>query len=124
MATPSDLIDTEMRDAMQNAESLLDEGDYTGGSRALADAYLALLAKHPELIPGPPPEGGAGTPGFAAYRNQRAYTWPPTGGITLSVVDGAPTMNYSKERFGMSEAYSYFEFMMGLVWNLQNHREP
>lgn len=113
MPAPSDLTDPQMREAMQRAEALLDDGDYTGASRALADTYLALLAERPDLVP-----GATAAPGTPTAMS-RAFTWPPTGGITLSVEGGEPGMQYAKERFGMSEAYSYFEFMMNLLWELQ-----
>jgi hypothetical protein len=40
----------------------------------------------------------------------------------VRVDDGKPSLVYVKERFSMSEAYGYFEFMMNLLWGLQNDK--
>jgi hypothetical protein len=113
MATPSDLTDPAFRDAMQAIEALLDNGDYTGASKAAAGAYLMVLDRHPELI------AGAATGPHAPLNMSRATAWPPTGGLTMRVEDGKAVPVYAKERFSSSEAFGYFEFMMNLLWGLQ-----
>jgi hypothetical protein len=113
MATPSNLTDPEFREAMQAIDRLLDDGDYTGASKAAGETYIALLAKHPELI------AGASTGPHTPLAMSRAIAWPPTGGLTVRVEDGKPSLVFAKERFSMSEAYGYFEFMMNLLWTLQ-----
>jgi hypothetical protein len=37
----------------------------------------------------------------------------------VNVEDGKPSLVYAKERFTMSEAYGYFEFLLNLLWTLQ-----
>lgn len=113
MASPSELTDPAFRDAMQKVESLLDDGDYTGASKASADAYLLVLERHPELI------AGAATGPHTPLAMSRAVAWPPTGGLTMRIEDGKAVPVYSKERFSMSEAFGYFEFMMNLLWTLE-----
>jgi hypothetical protein len=39
-------------------------------------------------------------------------SWPNQGGIkVLYYEDGGPTLRFDKERFGLSEAIGYFEFL-------------
>jgi hypothetical protein len=116
MASPADLTNPTFREAMQRVESLIDEGDFAGASTAAGETYLTLLASRPELIPSA--TVGPHTP----LGMSRAFTWPPTGGLTVRVDDGKPSLVYVKERFSMSEAYGYFEFMMNLLWGLQNDK--
>src|SRR5690606_21208236 len=113
MASPSELTDPAFRDAMQKVESLLDDGDYTGASKASAHAYRLVIERHPELI------AGAATGPHTPLAMSRAVAWPPTGGLTMRVEDGKAVPVYSKERFSMSEAFGYFEFMMNLLWTLE-----
>lgn len=113
MSSPSDLKDPAFRDAMQKVETLLDDGDYTGASKASADAYLTVLDRHPELI------AGASTGPHTPLAMSRAIAWPPTGGLTMRIEDGQAVPVYNKERFSMSEAFGYFEFMMNLLWTLE-----
>lgn len=113
MATPSDLTDPTFRDAMQKVESLLDDGDYTGASKASAEAYLLVLDQHPELMP------GAATGPHTPLNMSRAIAWPPIGGLTMRIEGGKAVPVYAKERFSSSEAFGYFEFMMNLLWTLQ-----
>jgi hypothetical protein len=49
----------------------------------------------------------------------RAIAWPPTGGLTMRIEDGKAVPVYAKERFSMSEAFGYFEFMMNLLATLE-----
>src|SRR3972149_2631363 len=58
MARPSDIEDPIFRAALEEAERLIDEGDYTKASRKCAETYLLLLDQRPDLIP--PPRAGLG----------------------------------------------------------------
>ena len=116
MPSPADIADPTFREALQKIESLMDEGDFTGASKHAAETYLVILDRRPGLVPGAPT--GAHTP----LAMSRAVAWPPTGGVTVQVSDGKPGLVYAKERFSMSEAYGYFEFLMNLLWGLQNER--
>ena len=113
MPSPSDLTDPAFRDAMVHIESLLDDGDYTGASKAAADTYLMVLDRHPELV------SGASTGPHTPLAMSRAIAWPPTGGLTMRIEDAKAVPVYAKERFSMSEAYGYFEFMMNLLATLE-----
>ena len=132
MLTPSDITDTTLREALEEADRLLDEGDFAGASRKCAETYLLLLERHPELIP---TDTGAIRPGayqpqpgadrgalraFGEARATRGAFWPVTGSIQVLVgPDRKPALHYSKERFSFSEAAGYYEFLINQVWRLQ-----
>ena len=111
--TPADLTDPTFRDAMERIETLLDGGDYTAAAKASGETYLTLLDRHPELIV------GASTGPHTPTNMSRAIAWPPNGGVRVNVENGKPSLVYAKERFSMSEAYGYFEFLINLLWTLQ-----
>ena len=144
MARPSDIEDPAFRAALEEAERLIDEGDYTKASRKCAETYLLLLDQRPDLIPPPgaglgfgfglpggpgpgPRPGGGGAAGLAAGfgpgRAMRRGFWPNFGGIkVLFDEDRKPSLSYEKDRFSLTEALTYFEFMVEQVVNAQ--REP
>jgi hypothetical protein len=101
---------------MQDIEKQLDDGEYGAASRAAGETYLMLLEKRPDLIPGA--SAGPHTPTGMT----RATTWPPNGGVLIGIEGGKPALVLAKERFSMSEAYGYFEFLMNLLWTLQKEQ--
>ena len=113
MPSPSDISDPAFRDALQRIEALIDAGDYTAAAKASGETYLKVLDAHPDLI------AGASTGPHTPLAMSRAIAWPPNGGLTVRVDAGAPTLVYARERFSMSEALGYFEFLMNLLWTLQ-----
>jgi hypothetical protein len=122
MATPADIKDPAFRAALEEADRLLDAGDYTAAARTCAEAYLKLLELHPELIPPPPgPLGVVGTGSFASYLRSPTPTWPRTGGLNVVTgQDGKPGLTYDKQRFSFSEAAGYYEFLISELWRLQD----
>jgi hypothetical protein len=138
MPSVAEIADPVFRAALEDADRLLDEGDYAGASRKCAETYLLLLEQHPELIPpqsGPsgfyqlkPPEAqGEGTLNqYAAARATRVGFWPTTGSIQVIVGENRkPTLVYTKDRFSFSEAssYSYYEYLINQLWRLQKQAE-
>src|SRR3990170_1204337 len=120
MARPSDIEDPVFRAALEEAERLIDEGDYTKASRRCAETYLLLLDRRPDLVP--PPGVGFGA-GFGPGRAMRRGFWPGQGGIRVIFdEDRKPSLSYEKDRFSLTEALTYFEFMVEQVVNAQ--REP
>lgn len=126
---------------MESAERSLEEGEYTKAARKCAETYLLLLDKRPDLIPPPGmglgPHGGpslgrlaAGSESradqaaaFGVGRMMRRAFWPPQGGIRVIVdEDHKPSLTYEKDRFSLSEAATYFEFMVEQLVMAQ--REP
>ncbi len=122
MASPADITDPTFRAALEEADRLLDEGDYLGVSRKCGETYLLLLKQHPELIPPPPaPLGVIGSGSYATYLHSSGRpSWPRTGGLTIVVSeDKKPSLSFEKERFSFSEAAGYYEFLMNELWQLQ-----
>jgi hypothetical protein len=122
MATPADITDPTFRAAMEEADRLLDEGDFTGVARKCGETYVLLLEKRPELLPAPPaPTTGAPVGSFRSYLRTAAPTWPRTGGLNVVVgEDRKARLVFDKERFSFSEAAGYYEFLMNQFWRLQN----
>jgi hypothetical protein len=113
MPSPTDLTNPTFRSALLHIENLIDDGDYTASAKAAGETYLKVLEAHPDLI------AGASTGPHTPLAMSRAIAWPPTGGLTVRVDNGTPTLVYARERFSLSEALGYFEFLMNLLWTLQ-----
>jgi hypothetical protein len=134
MLAPSDITDPVFRQALEEADRFLDDGDFAAASRKCAETYLLLLEKHPDLIPAdtaalrpgayqPSPSGGGTGGALRAFGNARAARgrfWPVTGSIQVLVgEDRKPSLHFSKDRFSFSEAAGYYEFLINEVWRLQ-----
>jgi hypothetical protein len=133
MAQRSRKRTSEFRAALEQVEALLDAGEYTTAARLCADTYLQLLAKRPDFVPPPPdpralpqfrddlpPSGSrlAGGTGPAARPS-----WPNQGGIkVLYYEDAGPKLRFDKERFGLSEAIGYYEFLRDEVLRFERPR--
>ncbi len=114
MSRPDDIQAADFRTAIEEADRLLNEGDYTSAARRCAETYIQLLLERPDLLPDISAPGGL--PG-----RSRAM-WPRTGGISLTVDgDRKPALNFQKERFSFSEAATYFEFLRSEVHHAEQH---
>jgi hypothetical protein len=136
MPSAAEIADPVFRTALEDADRLLDAGDYAGASRRCAETYLLVLKQHPELIPPhsgpggfyqmqPPAARGEGALNqYNAARATRVAFWPTTGSIQVIVGDDhKPTLAYTKDRFSFSEASSYYEFLINQLWRLQKQTE-
>jgi hypothetical protein len=101
-----------VRASLDEAERLLDEGDYTGSVRASAEAWAALATAHPEVVVAPPtwdselPLEGRGPP------PQRGRG-PDAQGVTVTLAEGAaPEIVLNKSRYTMSDAITYYEYAL------------
>ena len=97
-ATKVDRIkDEQLRESMAAAHASLRSGDYLDVVRRVADAYLELLRRKPDLL-----EGMMG--------RMRVMQFPRLG-ARLEREDGKPPeVRWDRETFGFSEAATYFEF--------------
>jgi hypothetical protein len=136
MAKPDDIQDPAFRSAVEEAERLLDEGDYLRAAQTCAETYLKLLARRPDLIPPPDlpdvqplnptgqPRIAEGTQGLSridAARAARRNWWPGTGAISVVVdPDRTPRIQYAKQRVSLAEAAGYFEFLVEQLANAQH----
>ena len=121
MATPADIKDAVFRAALEEADRLLEAGDYTAASKKCAETYLLLLDQDPGLIPAPPSDGGGRSVGsFQSYLRSATPVWPRTGGLNVVVDENRkPRLTFDKERFSFSEAAGYYEFLLNELWRVQ-----
>jgi hypothetical protein len=123
MANIADIKDAAFREALERVDRLLGDGEYTGAARLCAETYLDLLKLRPDFVPPPPnpynlpqfrddlPESGSRLAGGSG-RTLRTG-WPNGGGLKVLYYEAAgPQLSFEKERFGLSEATSYFEFLI------------
>ena len=133
MAKISDIEDTTMRTGLEEADQAIGDGEYTKAARKCAEMYLNLLEKRPDLIPPPfdwnraAPQNQSGLPNpqnrGAGGIGTRRMGWPGQGGIRVIFdEDRRPSISYEKDSFSLSEAATYFEFMIEEVMRAQ--REP
>ena len=135
MAEPADIKDPTFRAALEEAERLIDEGDYNAASTKMVDTFIELVGVRPELLPptgmqevqpldtkGQPrvAEGVSGLSQQEAMRKWRSNWWPGTGTISVVVQeDGAPKAVWAKDRVSLSESLAYFEFLVQQLANAQ-----
>ena len=99
MARPRDLTDAGDRQAMEETEQLLNEGRYREVVERSTQKYLELIRRRPDILNPPPP---------------LLFTSVfPQLGVRLELAEGEePRLVWDKERFGMAEATTYFEFTL------------
>ncbi|HLF77397.1 MAG TPA: hypothetical protein VJB57_07880 [Dehalococcoidia bacterium] len=119
MPNPKDVTDPGLRASLEEANRLLDDGDYLAVVRLSVDVYAQLAQRQPEAIirppaPGQPVSASGGTPG------NRARAWPSYLGVSLSWDGDQPALKFEKERFSMSEAATYFEYTVEQVVQAQS----
>jgi hypothetical protein len=104
VANPEKVKDESLRTQLELAKTQLRAANPTEAVRTLADAFLAMLAKHPDLREATV----AGRRGRMAVVTQ----WPRLGAnLALeSLADGEPRIEFVRDRFAMSEALTYYEF--------------
>jgi len=123
VASIGEVRDAVFRDALEHVDDLLAEGDYTNAARLCGETYLELLKVRPDFVPPPPnprnlpqfrddlPESGSRLAGGTG-RTVRTG-WPNGGGLKVLYYEpSGPRLSFEKERFGLSEASSYFEFLI------------
>jgi hypothetical protein len=118
MPTPDDVRDPAFRASLEEANRLLDDGDYLSVVRLSAGVYSQLAERQPAAIirppaPGQPVSASGGTPG------NRARAWPSYLGVSLNWEGDKPSLRFEKERFSMSEAATYFEYTVEQVVQAQ-----
>jgi hypothetical protein len=134
MADVTDIRDPAFRSALEEAERLIDDGEYNDASTRMVDTFIRLVAQHPELLPpsdvqevqpldpkGQPriAEGVDGLKRQEAMRKWRANWWPGTGTISVQMSPDGPKAVWAKDRVSLSETLAYFEFLVQQVANAQ-----
>jgi hypothetical protein len=99
------VVDEDLRRRLSDANASLRANQPTEAVRALADTFVWMLRTHPELMAATEPvRGGRQVP--------VVLRWPALGANLdpASVRSGEPTIQFTRDRFAMSEAITYFEF--------------
>ena len=134
MADVADIEDATFRSALEEAERLIDDGEYNDASKKLVETFIELVTVRPELLPpsgvqevqplnptGQPriAEGVAGLQSQEAMRKWRANWWPGTGTISVQMTPDGPKAAWAKDRVSLSETLAYFEFLVQQLANAQ-----
>lgn len=105
MAKLDTIKDDALRSRLEQAHDQLRSGQPTEAVHTLSDAFLDMLAKQPELL--------EETVELRAGNKIRAVLrWPALGAnLSLdSVRAKQPRIEFTRERFSLSEAFTYYEF--------------
>jgi hypothetical protein len=132
MAKIEEVQDAKFRGALEQVDELINAGDYTQAAHLCAETYLQLLEKRPDFIPLPPnpnlaPQHTSSLPanrsrGGGGIAGMGRPGWPNQSGIRVLYHEGPkPRISYDKQRYGLSEACYFFEFLMEEV--LRDQRE-
>lgn len=109
MTRADKIKDPELRAKANDAYLRLRGGDPTAAVRILAEAFCAALIAHPELLAVTATVRGRAIPLVAR--------WPSLGAnLVLDPGGGAaPRVDFVRDRFALSEALTYFEFLVDLA---------
>ena len=106
MARPSDIANDELRGMVETAFAAMRAGKGAEAVHASADAYLRYIQIHPEALAETIPMRGRSIP--------RLMRWPAMGANMKldSVRAGAPEIEFLRDRFSVSEAMTYYQFVL------------
>ena len=132
MATVAEVTDTAMREALAQADNALDDGDYAACVHQCVSAYCRLIELRPDMIIAPrfshaaappqlaPPGGRPGEGPLGGVGRGTPRPWPSDHGVRFAMDEGdKPSLTFSKERFTLSEAATYFEYTLDMVLRAQ-----
>ena len=106
MARPSDIKNDELRGMVETAFAAMRAGKGIDAVRACADAYLRYVQVFPEAMKETIPMRGR--------EISRLMRWPALGANMKpdSVAAGTPAIEFLRERFSISEAMTYYQFVL------------
>jgi hypothetical protein len=106
MAKASDIQNPELRGKVEAAFAAMRAGKGGDAVRASADAYLAFIERFPEVK--------AETIPMRGRQISRLMRWPALGANMTadSVRAGKPEIAFERERFSVSEAMTYYQFVL------------
>jgi hypothetical protein len=106
MPKPSDIENAELRQTLEGAFAAMRAGKGAEAVRACADGYLRFLELHPEAK--------AETIAMRDRRVPRLMRWPALGANMdlASVREGTPRIDFVRDRFSVSEAMTYYQFVL------------
>ena len=106
MPKPSDIQNPELRQTLEGAFTAMRAGRAADAIHACADGYLRFLELHPEAK--------AETIAIRDRRMPRVLRWPALGANmdAESARAGAPKIEFVRDRFSVSEAMTYYQFVL------------
>jgi hypothetical protein len=107
MAKPDQISDEKLRGQIEKAHGQMRSGDPSGAVRTLADAFIYMMEKKPEMLE-------ANVVAVAGRQIPMVMRWPALGAnLSLeSVLAKEPKIEFQRERFSVSEAITYYEFTL------------
>jgi hypothetical protein len=130
MVSVAEVTDARMREALARAESSLDDGEYPASVHHCVTAYTRLITLRPDMLiapgltRGPAPSAGGGG-GLGGVGQGAPRPWPSDHGVRLTLDDRAtPNLRFTKDRFTLSEAATYFEYTLDMVLRAQRRPPP
>jgi len=134
VAKPVEVTDDSMRQDLVDAEKALDEGDFPAAVHNCVAAYSRLALLRPDMVVAPPrfghvaapPQLGrpAGPPGGGLFAGG-PRPWPSDHGVRLDFgPNQQPALTFTKDRFTLSEAATYFEYTLDIVLRAQRNPAP
>ena len=106
MANVANINDDVLRKELEEANAHLRGRRPTEAVHALVDTFVAMVTRNPEILSVTRP-GRRGPMSVVASWPQLGATFAPG-----TLASGAPEPLFTKERFAMSEAITYYEFVV------------
>ncbi len=109
MPKPSDIQNEELRQTMEGAFAAMRSGKGADAVRACASGYLRFLELNPDAK--------AETIAMRDRRIPRVMRWPALGANMdlASVQAGSPRIEFVRDAFSVSEAMTYYQFVLDEV---------
>ena len=107
MPRPEEIEDLELRELLTRAHRLMLDAKAAEAVRLLADAYLRLLEMKPEML--------TETIELRPGREMPAVMRWPALGANLSLASvraGKPEIEFTRQRFAVSEAMTYYQYAL------------
>jgi hypothetical protein len=116
MARPGDIKNDELRAMVETAFAAMRAGKGAEAVRACAEAYLRFVRIHPEVM--------AETTPIRGREISRLLRWPGLGANMKpeSIRAGAPEIEFLRDRFSVSEAMTYYQFVLDEI--IERERRP
>jgi hypothetical protein len=112
----------DARAGVEDAERLLDEGDYSASARRSAETWAALVRARPDLVVEPMSFAEPSVSG--GLRLPPRAPWPSELGVTMRESDAGPQPVFEKERYTMSEAAMMCEYTLDAVQRAERETPP
>ena len=113
MAKPSEVTDPFLHATLTEAEKAVDDGDWNEAVHKAVEAYKALADKRPDVIMRAGPAMGALPLEGRVPQRGAMRPWPSLLGVTLTFdANDKPKLEFTKDRFTMSDAVTYFEYAL------------